>query len=112
MKHITNFKDWQKSNTVNESLLLTVQAGIVLGLLGVKGIIAIVRKAAQKMGENTELEKSELKKLVNQIVNDISNEDKSGKSFMALEKELNDKIDSGEINKARDIVTVIKQLSK
>jgi hypothetical protein len=45
-------------------------------------------------------------------MDDIQKADKSGKSFSALEKELNSKIESGEITKARDIVTVIKDLTK
>jgi hypothetical protein len=112
MKHVSNFNNWHSANQLNESLILTVQAGIVIGLLGIKGIIAIVRKVAQKLGENVELEKSELKDLVGQIMDDIQKADKSGKSFSALEKELNSKIESGEITKARDIVTVIKDLTK
>lgn len=112
MKHVNNFNNWHSENRLNESLILTVQAGIVLGILGIKGIIAIVRKVAQKLGEGVELEKSDLIELVDQIMDDIRKADKSGKSYSALEKELKNQIESGKITKANDIVTVIKDLTK
>jgi len=112
MKHITNFNSWHKSNNLNETLIVTVQVGIVLGLLGIKGIIALVRKVAQKLGEDVELEKTKLVELIDQIMDDIKKADKSEKSFSALEKELKSKVASGEIKRAKDIVTVIKALDK
>jgi hypothetical protein len=112
MKHVNNFNGWHSANQLNESLILTVQAGIVLGLLGIKGIIAIVRKVAQKLGEGVELEKGDLIELVDQIMDDIKKADRSGKSYSALERELKSQVESGEITKARDIVTAIKTLSK
>jgi len=112
MKHITNFNGWHKSNNLNESLIVTVQVGIVLGLLGIKGIIALVRKVAQKLGEDVELEKAELNHLIDQIIEDIEAADKSGKSFSALERELKAKVAEGEITMAKDIVKVIKTLDK
>lgn len=112
MKHVTNFNGWHSANQLNESLVVTVQVGIVLGLLGIKGIVAIVNKLAKKMGEGTVLEKPELKSLIDEVVEDIKAADKSGKSFSALEKELKARVDNGQITKAADIVTAIKQLDK
>jgi hypothetical protein len=112
MKHVNNFNNWHSANQLNESLILTVQAGIVLGLLGIKGIVAIVRKVAQKLGEGVELEKSDLNELIDQIMDDINKADRSGKSYSALEQELKKRVASGEITKAKDIVTAIKELSK
>jgi hypothetical protein len=112
MKHVNNFNGWHSANQLNESLILTVQAGIVLGLLGIKGIVAIVHKVAQRLGEGVDLEKADLIELVDQIMDDIKKADRSGKSYSALERELKSQIESGEITKAKDIVTAIKTLSK
>jgi DNA-binding transcriptional regulator GbsR (MarR family) len=93
-------------------LILTIQAGIVLGLLGIKGLMLIVNKVAQKVGEGIELSKSELKSLVNDIISDIKKADKGNSSFAELERELKKRIDSGEITKAKDIIPVIKEFTK
>ncbi len=112
MKHVTNFTGWKDLNNINESFVLTLQAGIVLGLLGIKGLIMIVRKVAQKVGEGVELPKAELKSLVNEIMDDIKKADKGDTSFAELERELKKRIDSGEITKAKDIIPVIKEFTK
>jgi hypothetical protein len=112
MKHVSNFGGWKAENNINESLILTIQAGIVLGLLGIKGLMLIVNKVAQKVGEGIELPKSELKSLVNDIISDIKKADKGNTSFAELERELKKRIDSGEITKAKDIIPVIKEFTK
>lgn len=112
MKHVSNFGGWKAENNINESIILTVQAGIILGLLGIKGLILIVRKVAQKFGEGVDLPKADLKSLVNDIIDDIKRADKTSNSFAELEKELKRKIDLGEITKAKDIIPVIKDFTK
>ena len=112
MKHVSNFGGWKAENNINESLILTIQAGIVLGLLGIKGLMLIVRKVAQKVGEGVELSKAELKTLVDDIISDIKRADKGNTSFAELERELKKRIDGGEITKAKDIIPVIKDTTE
>lgn len=112
MKHVNNFNTWHQDSSLNESIILTVQAGIILGLIGIKGLMLIVRKVAQKFGEGVDLPKADLKSLVNDIIDDIKKADKTSNSFAELEKELKRKIDLGEITKAKDIIPVIKDFTK
>jgi hypothetical protein len=95
MKHVTKYGEWQ---SVNESItLVTLQIAVILGIIGFRGLRALIKKVAGDIGMNAELEKAELKKLVDEIMSDIQAKNESGISIGQVTKDVKSKIDAGEI---------------
>jgi hypothetical protein len=112
MKHITNFNGWKTSNNINESLILTLQVGVILGILGWKGLRSLIRKIAEKIGGNTELDKAQLKKLIDEAIDSVAKLNPSEISLAAIKSELKGRVDAEEIKTINDIEKAFKQLSK
>jgi hypothetical protein len=112
MKHVTNFNGWKASNNINESLILTLQVGVILGILGWKGLRALIRKIAEKIGGNTELDKAQLKKLIDEAIDSVAKLNPSEISLAAIKSELKGRVDAEEIKTINDIEKAFKQLSK
>lgn len=110
MKHVHNFGGWKAENNINESLIVTLQVGIILGVLGWKGLRILIKKVAEKIGANAELDPAKLKEIVDSVIKDISEMDKSGMKLTELSRELKSRIDAGEIKKISDIEKALKDL--
>jgi hypothetical protein len=108
MKHVNNFNNWKSANNINESLIVTLQVGIILGILGWRGLKILIKKVAEKIGANVELTPAKLKEIVDAIIKDISEVDKSGMKLTELSRELKSRIDAGEIKKIGDIEKALK----
>ena len=95
MKHLSKYEAWQP---VNENItLITLQIALILGIIGWRGLKALIKKVAGNIGMGVELEKAELKKLVDEILADIQAKNESGISISQVTKDVKSKIDAGEI---------------
>ncbi len=112
MKHVTNFNGWHSNNQLNESLILTLQVGIILGILGWKGLRALIRKVAEKVGGKAELDKAQLKEIIDQTLESISKLNPSEVSLAAIKTKLKGQVDAEEIKTINDIEKSFKELSK
>ena len=112
MKHVSNFDGWKSANNINESLILTLQVGVILGILGWKGLRSLIRKIAEKIGGNTELDKAQLKKLIDEAIDSVAKLNPSEISLAAIKSELKGRVDAEEIKTINDIEKAFKQLSK
>jgi hypothetical protein len=110
MKHVHNFGGWKAENNINESLIVTLQVGIILGVIGWKGLKLLIKKVAEKIGANAELDPAKLKEIVDAVIKDVSAVDKSGMKLTELSRELKSRIDAGEIKKISDIEKALKDL--
>jgi hypothetical protein len=112
MKHVTNFTGWKTSNNINESLILTLQVGVILGILGWKGLRALIRKVAEKIGGKTELDKAQLKEIIDKTIDAIAKLNPSEINLSAIRSELKGRVDAEEIKTINDIEKSFKELSK
>jgi hypothetical protein len=112
MKHVSNFGGWKAENNINESLILTLQVGVILGILGWKGLRALIRKIAEKVGGKTELDKKQLKEIIDEAMDSVAKLNPSEVSLAAIRSELKGRVDSEEITTINDIEKSFKELSK
>jgi hypothetical protein len=112
MKHVSNFDGWKSSNNINESLILTLQVGVILGILGWKGLRALIRKIAEKIGGTTELDKAQLKEIIDKTIESVAKLNPSEISLAAIKSELKGRVDAEEIKTINDIEKAFKELSK
>jgi hypothetical protein len=112
MKHVTNFTGWKTSNNINESLILTLQVGVILGILGWKGLRALIRKVAEKIGGKTELDKAQLKEIIDETIDAIAKLNPSEINLSAIRSELKGRVEAEEIKTINDIEKSFKELSK
>lgn len=112
MKHVTNFTGWKTSNNINESLILTLQVGVILGILGWKGLRALIRKVAEKIGGKTELDKAQLKEIIDKTIDAIAKLNPSEINLSAIRSELKGRVEAEEIKTINDIEKSFKELSK
>jgi hypothetical protein len=112
MKHVHNFGGWKAENNINESLILTLQVGVILGILGWKGLRALIRKIAEKIGGTTELDKAQLKEIIDTTIDSIAKLNPSEISLAAIRSELKGRVDAEEIKTINDIEKSFKELSK
>lgn len=112
MKHVSNFGGWKADNNINESLILTLQVGIILGILGWKGLRALIRKVAEKTGGSTALDKKQLKEIIDEAMDSVTKLNPSEISLAAIRSELKGRVDAEEITTINDIEKAFKELSK
>lgn len=109
MKHVNNFTQWHSANQLNEGVIAAIQVGIILAILGWKGLKILTRKLAQKLGEGVELDEAKLKSIIDDVIDHVQKEDKSGTSLAQIRQALKAKVDGGEIKKIADIEAALKE---
>jgi hypothetical protein len=112
MRTINTFHDW-KSDKMNEEVsVLALQIGVILGILGWKGLKALINKIARNIGEKTkneEMTKEYLKELVDGTIKRIEKLNLSDVSLGEVRSSIKKKIDDEEIKTADDIVQYFKK---
>jgi hypothetical protein len=112
MRTINTFHDW-KSDRMNEEVsVLALQIGVILGILGWKGLKALINKIARNIGEKTkneEMTKEDLKELVDGTIKRIEKLNLSDVSLGEVRSSIKKKIDDEEIKTADDIVQYFKK---
>ena len=124
MKHIPTFESFQiRANTailneneeeVNEDFG-AIAIGVMLAYFGIKTLKVIGRAIFGAIGERQEVEPEKLKDIVQEIVVKASSETGTGVGFLQgalLKKELDQKIDSGEIKTLGDIRKYLEDYQK
>jgi len=112
MKHVTNFNQWHSANRLNEGDIATIQVAIILAILGWKGLKFLTRKLAQKIGEGIELDEAKLKSIIDDVIDYVEKEEKSGIALSEIRRALKAKVDAGEIKKIADIDSALKEYRK
>lgn len=112
MKHVSNFGGWKAENNINESLILTLQVGVILGILGWKGLRALIRKIAERVGGKTQLDKPQLKEVIDEAIDAVAKLNPSEINLAAIRGELKKRVESEEITTINDIEKAFKELSK
>ena len=108
MKHVNNFNQWNSANQLNEGVIAAIQVGIILGILGWKGLKFLTKKLAQKIGDGVDLDEAKLKSIIDDVIDHVQQEDRSGMSLAQIRGALKAKVDSGEIKKIGDIEKALK----
>jgi hypothetical protein len=112
MRTINTFHYW-KSDRMNEEVsVLALQIGVILGILGWKGLKALINKIARNIGEKTkneEMTKEYLKELVDGTIKRIEKLNLSDVSLGEVRSSIKKKIDDEEIKTADDIVQYFKK---
>ena len=124
MKHIPTFESFQiRANTailneneeeVNEDFG-AIAIGVMLAYFGIKTLKVIGRAILGAIGERQQVEPEKLKDIVQEIVVKASSETGTGVGFLQgalLKKELDQKIDSGEIKTLGDIRKYLEDYQK
>jgi len=114
MKHIKRFNESNKP--INESVL-TIAAGVILGLMGLKLLKVIAKKVLGTIGMNVKIEPEKLKSILSKVVKEtmLKSEGMLGINFIQIamvEKQIAKKIDSGEITTIGGIMAEFKGLTK
>jgi len=112
MKHVNNFDGWRDSAQLNEGWDITLQAAIAIAILGIEGLRQIFLSLAKRHGSKIKLDEAKLLDLVDEGIDAIKKEDKSGASFAQLEKELKARVKSGQIQTISDIIKSISELTR
>jgi hypothetical protein len=98
---------------MNEEVsVLALQIGVILGILGWKGLKALINKIARNIGEKTkneEMTKEDLKELVDGTIKRIEKLNLSDVSLGEVRSSIKKKIDDEEIKTADDIVQYFKK---
>ena len=94
MKHLNEYSNWKP---VNEGItIVTIQIAAILGILGWRGIKALLKKIGEHYGSKMELKKEELLDIVDDFMSNIKKQNFSGIKLDDVEKELKEKVESGE----------------
>jgi len=115
-----NIKENMKAKLVKESLnepvnegLMTIAGGIILGVLGLKLLGVIAKKILGQVGMHVTLPPEKLKEVLGEIQKKVILEVGSGSAAIAitrLSKEIETKIDSGEITKLGQVKNQFENL--
>lgn len=84
----------------------TIALGVMLAYFGIKTIKVIARYVLGSIGERVEIEPDKLKKLISEMITQAATETGTGVGFLlasSLKKEIDAKIDSGEIKTIGDV---------
>ena len=117
-KHTKAYDELYGDEEENENLqegVGTVALGIMLAYAGLKVLKFVAKKVVGAIGKNVELEPSKLKKVSTEIVKRVAEETNSGAHLfygIALKREIDDKIDSGEIKTIRGIQKAMEDYLK
>lgn len=98
------FNESKAKRALNEAFSFEeLQIGIVLGILGLKGISALIHRIAGEFGSRMEVGQEKLRKVVDEMIRFVEDRNKSGVDLDGLRMVLLEKIDSGEIRTYKDI---------
>lgn len=113
MSRINKFEDWKDSDKMNEEVsVLALQIGVILGILGWKGLKALVFKIAKEIGSKTKDEimtKDELKKVSDGMIKRIEKMNQSDISLTKVKSTIKDQIEREEIRTLNDMIEYFKK---
>jgi len=110
-------KRFNESNKPMNEGVLTIAAGVILGLMGLKLLKAITKKVLGTIGMNVKIEPDKLKSILSKVVKEtmLKSEGMLGINFIQIaliEKKISKKIDSGKITTIKGIMDEFESLTK
>jgi hypothetical protein len=110
-------KRFNESNKPMNESVLTIAAGVILGLVGLKLLKVITKKVLGTIGMNVKVQPEKLKSILSEVVKEtmLKSEGMLGINFIQIvmiEKQIAKKIDSGEITTIGGIMAEFESLTK
>jgi hypothetical protein len=115
MKHVKLFEQFLEESKVNEGIG-TIALGVAGGLLLLKVLKLVLKKAFSSIGMHVKLPKEQLLKIVDETIKDAlikaSGSGVNPMEIVVLQSYIKDEINSGRINTIKQIMQEIDLLSK